>query len=77
MKYMVKTSKKQKFCGEILIDLRLVKTSAIFDFIREIFDSGNVNIFSKDGGYFGLVSSGVQSHLVVIRSYDVGLKSLI
>lgn len=74
---LIKASKKQKFCGEILIDLRLVKTSALFDFIREIFDSENVNIFSKDNGYFGLVSSGVQSHLVVIRSYDVGLKSLI
>ncbi len=73
----VKASKKQKFCGEILIDLRLVKTSAIFDFIREVFDTENVNVFSKESGYSMFMPSSAQSHLVVIRSYDVGLKSLI
>lgn len=76
-KQLVKASKKQKFCGEILIDLRLVKTSAIFDFIREVFDSENVNVFSKESGFSLFVPSSTQSHLVVIRSYDVGLKSLI
>ncbi len=72
-----KDSKKQKFCGEILIDLRLVQTSAIFDFIREIFNSENVNIFSKGRNYLSFTPNAVESHLVVIRSYDVGLKSLI
>ena len=76
-KQLIKSSKQQKFCGEILIDLRLVKTSAIFDFIREVFYSENVNVFSKESGYSLFDPSSTQSHLVVIRSYDVGLKSLI
>lgn len=76
-KQLVKESKKEKFCSEILIDLRLIKTSAIFDFIREVFNSENVNIFSKEPGYPFIYSSQVQNSLVVIRSYDVGLKSLI
>ena len=76
-KQLIKESKKEKFCGEVLIDLRLVKTSAIFDFIREVFNSENVNIFSKEPSYLSLYSSKAQSYLVVIRSYDVGLKSLI
>lgn len=76
-KQLIKESKKEKFCGEVLIDLRLVKTSALFDFIREVFNSENVNIFSKEPSYLSLYSSQAQSYLVVIRSYDVGLKSLI
>lgn len=73
---LIKASKKQKFFGEILIDLKFVKTSAIFDFIREIFCTENVNVFSKESGYSFFISSG-KDHLVVIRNYDVGLKSLI
>lgn len=76
-KQLIKESKKEKFCAEILIDLRLVKTSAIFDFIRDVFNSENVNIFSKKPGYPFIYSSEVQSSLVVIRSYDVNKKYLI
>lgn len=60
-------SKKQKFCGEILLDLRQVQTSALLDFAMEVFDTENVAVTSDGrGGY-----------LVSIKSYDVGLKSLV
>ncbi len=79
-KELLKKSKEKKFCAEILVDLRLVKTSAVFDFIREIFNSENVNVYSKDRNVMGLYcfsQTKAQSYLVIIRSYDVGLKSLI
>lgn len=79
-KELIKKSKKEKFCAEILIDFVSVETSALFDFTRDIFNSENVSIYSKDQntmGFFGIAQSKAQNYLVIIRSYDVGLKALV
>lgn len=78
-KELLEESKKEKFCAHIIVKLGLAQTSAILDFIREIFDSEDISICSKDGkvmGY-GFSQSKTQSYWVIIRSYDVGLQSLV
>lgn len=78
-----KEAKQQKFCAEIVVDLRLLESYALFDFIQDIFDTENVTIVRKDPrttfllNYYSPYRNERASYMVVIKDYDVHYKNLI